>query len=270
MSVSALNWVLGERRAGGAPGLVGPKHTNRLVLISLANFANDDGQCWPAIDSICMQANVTERAAKDALRWLEEGGYVTIVVNGAPDERVRKDRRTNLYSLSLGPERGYESRQAQPHGGTNRVSTGVRIASKSVRETTPEAIEEASVNLLEESTPSGLDSEGKPGKGWDPVAREMVSAWWEWWQSDHPGTAPTTTPFPGVVSAVTAVAKTGRFRAGEIKAALVSIAQRCGAVSKDSLIREIGNGKPRGPRQIEARQTTSLEAEMLRLDGEAW
>jgi hypothetical protein len=46
--------------------------TRKAVLISLADNANDQGHCWPAINTICERTCLKKTAVIDAVHWLEE------------------------------------------------------------------------------------------------------------------------------------------------------------------------------------------------------
>lgn len=136
MSIQAVAWVL-ERE----PTTTG---TDRLVLLSLANHANDQHEAWPGIETIEREAGVRRRqTVKDALNRLTTAGLVARKINGCPDARVPADRRTNLYRLAVDGaelptgegwltgardplERGHGSRS---DGGTLAVGTGAREAS---------------------------------------------------------------------------------------------------------------------------------------------
>src|SRR5690554_1419928 len=50
--------------------------TQKAVLISLADNANDDGVCWPSIASISERTCLSERAVRSSLRKLEELGLL--------------------------------------------------------------------------------------------------------------------------------------------------------------------------------------------------
>lgn len=57
--------------------LQGMSATTKAVLISLADNANDDGVCWPSVQRISERTCLSERAVRNALRWLEEAGILT-------------------------------------------------------------------------------------------------------------------------------------------------------------------------------------------------
>jgi len=51
----------------------GPK----FVLMALADFANEDGLCWPAVATLCERTGFSERAVQGHLKALEQAGAVT-------------------------------------------------------------------------------------------------------------------------------------------------------------------------------------------------
>lgn len=90
MSIQAVAWVLEHSTTKGL---------DRLVLISLANHANEDGECWPSIERIAAEANTKPVQARRVIGSLEAEGHIIRQVNAAPDSRMRGDRKTNLYRL---------------------------------------------------------------------------------------------------------------------------------------------------------------------------
>ena len=52
--------------------LQGMSPAQKAVLVSLADNANDDGVCWPSVARIAERTCLSERAVRNALRWLEE------------------------------------------------------------------------------------------------------------------------------------------------------------------------------------------------------
>jgi hypothetical protein len=47
-----------------------------LVMLALADFANDGGECWPSIPVLAQKARLTERQTRRVLRTLEEVGEI--------------------------------------------------------------------------------------------------------------------------------------------------------------------------------------------------
>ena len=56
--------------------LQGMSPAQKSVLISLSDNANDEGVCWPSVGKISMRTCLSERAVRNALRWLEEAGLI--------------------------------------------------------------------------------------------------------------------------------------------------------------------------------------------------
>lgn len=50
--------------------------TPKMVLLSLADQANDDGKCWPGQPLIAKRCSITERAVRDQITWLEREGFI--------------------------------------------------------------------------------------------------------------------------------------------------------------------------------------------------
>lgn len=99
MSVQALSWVFDHSPTKGI---------DRLVLLSIANHAGEspeDGawEAWPGVKLMAHEAGTDrERTVQDVLARLVTDGTIERVVNGAPDYRIRPDRRPNLYRILLG------------------------------------------------------------------------------------------------------------------------------------------------------------------------
>lgn len=84
--------------------------TQKSVLISLADNANDHGVCWPSIPKICQRTCFGRTAVIDAVHWLEAHGYLIadrsngrrstyqVVVPGQKDMVRNPVRQTNRFS----------------------------------------------------------------------------------------------------------------------------------------------------------------------------
>ena len=58
------------------------QQAERFVLLALADFANDAGECWPSIDGIAKKTCLKERGVRQILRRLEESGWLATDVGG--------------------------------------------------------------------------------------------------------------------------------------------------------------------------------------------
>lgn len=50
--------------------------TAKAVLVCMADFAGDDGECWPSIPTVALRTCFSERAVQNAIHWLEASGVV--------------------------------------------------------------------------------------------------------------------------------------------------------------------------------------------------
>ena len=116
-----------------------------LVLLALADFANDSGECWPSVAAIGRKARMDERSARRILRKLEASGWVSCDVGGgrhgcsryiinpdnaSPGQNVRPDKtRTKpgqnepetRTPVSPEPSRTVKNRQEEPPVGGSRA-----------------------------------------------------------------------------------------------------------------------------------------------------
>ncbi|WP_083195216.1 helix-turn-helix domain-containing protein [Pararhodobacter sp. CCB-MM2] len=72
----------------------GPSNQSELlVLLALADFADDDGFCWPSMASIATKARIEERSARRVIRRLEDAGWLSVKVGngrrGCSEYRVK-------------------------------------------------------------------------------------------------------------------------------------------------------------------------------------
>ncbi len=79
----------------------------KLVLLKLADNANDQGECWPSYGHIAEQCEMGRSTVKGHIKKLAEDGYLII--------RERKNgvrNSSNMYKLTL--EQGREVKRAKP------------------------------------------------------------------------------------------------------------------------------------------------------------
>ena len=58
--------------------LQGLTPTQKFVFISLADQANDEGVCWPAIRSVSKRTGFSDRAIRQAIKFLEQEKYLRV------------------------------------------------------------------------------------------------------------------------------------------------------------------------------------------------
>ena len=86
-----------------------------LVMLALADFSNDTGECWPSMKSIAAKARMTERGAQKILARLEAAGRVSITKGGGR-------HGCNIYRIEAkNPER--ECRNPEQHSPNTSAET---------------------------------------------------------------------------------------------------------------------------------------------------
>lgn len=88
MSIEVMNWAWKLKLSS----------TQKIVLVALADRANDDWECWPGQQSLAEKCSLSERGVRKALIELEELGYLRV------EHRNRGSQKTNLYRLVEHPE----------------------------------------------------------------------------------------------------------------------------------------------------------------------
>lgn len=70
--------------------------TERLIMLALADHADDDGRCYPSIARLCRRTGLSERAIQANTRKLVAQGYIKIIPGGGKGN-------ANLYFVSANP-----------------------------------------------------------------------------------------------------------------------------------------------------------------------
>ena len=90
MSIRALNWAFDQR---------GIHATSKLVLIAIANHADDNGYAWPGIDGIAERWGMSPRTVSRHVHLLSMDEYVAV----APRYRSNGSQTSNAYQLNMTP-----------------------------------------------------------------------------------------------------------------------------------------------------------------------
>ncbi len=92
-----------------------------LVLLALADWANDEGRCWPAIERLAKKSRCSLRSAQDTIRGLVESGKLEVDYQAGP-------KGVNIYIV-------YPSEQNKAQiGGGAEFAGGVQLAAEKVYE----------------------------------------------------------------------------------------------------------------------------------------
>jgi len=82
----------------------------KLVLLLLANRADEFGECWPTQARLALEANLSERSVRDQLKVLEDAGYIERdtkrLGHGRGSDTRYRFRPEKFAGLSLPPQTG--------------------------------------------------------------------------------------------------------------------------------------------------------------------
>lgn len=110
MSWKALNWAT-DQATGSA--------SNKLILITLANFADDSGVCFPKISTMSKISELSERQIIRCIKDLKDRGFLTVI------RQYREDRTRTANIYQLGGQNGAneKSNMTQCHMGNTPFVT---------------------------------------------------------------------------------------------------------------------------------------------------
>jgi len=92
VSIKIMTDVWDHSKANGTP---------LLVLLCLADWANDDGECWPSISTIGKKCRLKDdRHVKRVIRSLESIGEVVVIIGGGKASR-KGGVRSNRYRVTV-------------------------------------------------------------------------------------------------------------------------------------------------------------------------
>lgn len=77
------------------------KGSDKLVMLCLADHADDQGICWPSIDTISRKSGVSATTVKSTLKKLESGNWIAKKNRFKTAETGRLVRANNQYQLNV-------------------------------------------------------------------------------------------------------------------------------------------------------------------------
>jgi DNA-binding transcriptional ArsR family regulator len=110
MSIRAMTWAFDVRVNDSL---------SKLVLLKLADHANEDGECWPSVKVIAEQCELSRRSVQYHLRDLEGRGFIT-----SQKQFNGELQSSNLYKLGVHHVRPPAQEGAPPraHQGAHKPS----------------------------------------------------------------------------------------------------------------------------------------------------
>lgn len=101
-------------------------HTEKLVLLALADNASDEGECWPSQATIARKTDLSEQGVRNQLAALEKRGWLKV--------RKSQGKTANRYLLTL------NAVDPQPGGGLKPTLNAVGGQPSTPLAITPNAV----------------------------------------------------------------------------------------------------------------------------------
>lgn len=68
----------------------------KFVLMGLASYCNEDGECWPRQETLAQRTCQSVRTVRDHLAWLETNGYIQ-----REHRNTTSGRRSDMYLVTI-------------------------------------------------------------------------------------------------------------------------------------------------------------------------
>ncbi len=127
MSFSAMNWAWKQALTPHA----------KLLLMALADRADDQGVCWPSIPKLAQQCRLSPRTVQRLLQEL----VTAALLRAEPRFRADGSRTSNRYYLALGGGDNVSPPPDTADGDPLTTLTGTPVTAVTPRTTTRTAIE---------------------------------------------------------------------------------------------------------------------------------
>ena len=119
MTIRAMNWAWGIELP---PAM-------KLVLLKLADRANDDGECWPGMDVVAQACGVCERTM---MRYIDKMEQIGLLKRDKRKSESGK-QQTNLYTLNLDYQPGDNLSPGDDEPGDKSCDNRVTLESPQIR-----------------------------------------------------------------------------------------------------------------------------------------
>lgn len=165
MSVKCSSWAW-ETRVGN--------HTDKLVLLALADSANDDGECWPSIGAIAGKVECSKDTIIRSISRMEAANLIEITPRVDASGRQTSNRYRLLVGVAGGSQNAtVEGRNLQ--GGEGRNLQGVITLNLSEGTITPPTPRSSRVTAAKKPKTAATE---KPAAATKPAAADSVLPDW--------------------------------------------------------------------------------------------
>jgi len=131
-----------------------------MVLLALADYSNDEGECWPSVQSIATKARMTDRGVQKIMTRLVEAGWLEVDAGGGR-------RNCNLYRIKT-PNHVHPELRSPP----NVVAETPNLVPKTPEPRSPEP----SLTIIEPSKKETRDARDIIAELMSVVSEETASA----------------------------------------------------------------------------------------------
>lgn len=152
MSLDALTWAFSQDL----------EPAKKVVLLALADYADDRGRCWPSQETMTAKTSLSVRSIRTQLRALEAHGLIVTTQRKRPDG----GRSSNEYVLPVTPRQNLPGPPAATRRGPRQTAAGAPRHAAAEQEPSLEPPEN------HPPTPDGESSDGETSR-W---AREECDA----------------------------------------------------------------------------------------------
>src|SRR5207237_455630 len=108
-----------------------------IVLVAIADYANESGKAWPSVKTLARMARMSSRNVQRCLRKMEKEGELQILPKKAP-------HGTNLLKILLSGEAGWRQRRGCRHD--NSAAEGAAAMSQAHDSSVTQSVNEPSTN----------------------------------------------------------------------------------------------------------------------------
>lgn len=140
--------------------------TDKIVLLALADWSNDDGHCWPSLSQLQAKSGLSERAVRMAIGRLRDAGHLT------RDERIGKGVVYTIHPGTSCPPASNAPRHEMP-------KTPARRAPNTSGTTKPQKATPSSGKRASKPTPkpSRVPSNFQPNVKPDSITGKAMANW---------------------------------------------------------------------------------------------
>lgn len=205
-----------------------------LVLLAVADFANDNGEAWPSVSTLAKKARLKERQTQYSLRRLVEAGELQIFANKGP-------KGCHIYRVVVPINRGAENAGVQIMRGALSDTGGAFCDTQGVHSSAPKPSENRHIEPSERERPLTLATAVEifepifPEKAVKASLSRMskrfkrlltYSTCREWLEKEKEAAQPKSRIRPSSVNAVPEVASVGQLSEEEQRQMAIELAKR--------------------------------------------